>query len=82
MGYTYYQCSINSKLGYPLVATSLRNKQINSIQKVFHPAVIVCKGFNRKWPVVLRYGNTIYSGLDLMDFKVEQKVEKFNSFIK
>ena len=40
MGHTYYQCLINSKLGYPLVSTSLRNKQINSIYKVFHPTVI------------------------------------------
>ena len=48
MGHKYYQCSINSKLGYPLVVALLNNKQINSIQKVFHPTVIASKGFNRK----------------------------------
>ena len=71
MGHTFYQCSIHSKLGYPLVSTSLRNKQINSIQKVFHPVAIASKGFNRKWPVALRCGNNIYSVLNMMDLKVE-----------
>ena len=76
MGHTQYQCSINSKLDYPLVVALLNNKQINSIQNVFHLAVIASKGFNRKWPTALRYGNNIYSGLNMMEFKVEQRVRK------
>ena len=58
MGHTYYQCSINSKVEYTVVASSLRNKQINSVQKVFHPAVIASKRFNGKRYVALRYGKT------------------------
>ena len=35
MGHTHYQCSINSKLGYPLVATSLRKKTVKFILNPF-----------------------------------------------
>ena len=34
------------------------------------------KGFNRHWPEGLRYGNHKYCGLDLIDFRAEQRLRK------
>ena len=69
-------CSINPKLTYPLVASSMSNTQLKSIQSIIHPSVIASKGFNRHWPEGLRYGNHKYCGLDLIDFRVEQRLRK------
>ena len=50
-------CSINPKLTYPLVSSSMNNKQLKSIQSIIRPSVIASKGFNQNWPDGLRYGN-------------------------
>ena len=67
----YQQCSIISKLSYPLLASSLIDRQIGSIHKIIHPSVIAAKGFNRNWPILLRYRNHKYCGLEMLDLKVE-----------
>ena len=54
----------------------MSNKQLKSIQSIIHPSVIASKGFNRNWPEGLRYGNHKYCGLDLIDFRVEQRLRK------
>ena len=69
-------CSIHPKLTYPLVASSMSNKQLKSIQSIIHPSVIASKGFNRNWPEGLRYGNHNYCELALIDFRVEQRLRK------
>ena len=69
-------CSIKSKLFYPLIASSLSDKQLNSIQDLIHPTVISSKGFNKYWPVALRYRIYEYSGLGMMDMRVKQRVRK------
>ena len=69
-------CSINPKLTYPLFAFSMSNKQLKSIHSIIHPSVIAIKGFNRNWPEGLRYGNHKYNGLDLLDYRVEQRLRK------
>ena len=56
-GHIHQLCSINPKLTYPLVASSMSNKQLKSIQSIIYPSVIASKGFNRNWPEGLRYGN-------------------------
>ena len=75
-GHIHQLCSINPKLTYPLVASSMSNKQLKSIQSIIHPSVIASKGFNRNWPEGLRYGNHNYCGLDLIDLRVEQRLRK------
>ena len=72
-GHLYQQCSINPKLSYPLLASSLTDRQIESIHKIIHPSVIVAKGFNRNWPIPLQYGKHKYCGLEMLDLKVEQR---------
>ena len=46
-GHIYQRCSINPKLSYPLLASFLTDKQIDSIHKLIHPLVIASKGLNR-----------------------------------
>ena len=75
-GHIYQQCVSNPILSYPLVASSMSDKQIDKIQQIIHPQVIACKGFNRNWPKALRYGEHELSGLALLDLKVEQRVRK------
>ena len=75
-GHIHQLCSINPKLAHPLVASSMSNKQLKSIQSIIHPSVIASKGFNRNWPAGLRYGNHKYCGLDLIHFRVKQQLRK------
>ena len=81
-GHIHQLCSINPKLTYPLVASSMSNKQLKSIQSIIHPSVIASKEFNRNWPKRLRYGNHRYYGLDLIDFRVEQRLRKIQMLHK
>ena len=76
-GQNYQQCSINPKLSYPLLASSLSDRQIESIQKIIHPSVIAAKGFNRNWQTPLRYGKHKYCELEMLDgFKSGTKIKK------
>ena len=42
-GHVHQLCSINAKLTYPLVASSMNNKQLKSIHSFIHPSVIASK---------------------------------------
>ena len=75
-GHVHQLCSINAKLTYPLVASSMNNKQLKSIHSFIHPSVIVSKWFNRNWPEGLRYGNHKYWGLEILNYRVEQRLRK------
>ena len=45
-GHIHQLCSINPKLTYPLVASSMSNKQLRSIQSIIHPSFNASKGFH------------------------------------
>ena len=75
-GHIHQLCSINLKLTYPQVTSSMNNKQLKLIHSLIHPSVIASKGFNRNWPEGLRYGNHKYCGLDILDYRVEQRLRK------
>ena len=75
-GHIKQLCSINPKLTYPLVASLMSNKQLKSIHSIIHPSVIVSKDFNRNWPEGLRYRNHQYCGLELLVYRVEQRLRK------
>ena len=77
-GHLNQQSSINPKLSYPLLASSLTDKQLDSIEKTIHPSVITAKGFNWNWYIPLRYGKHKYCGLEILDWKVEQHLRKIN----
>ena len=70
-GHIHQLCSINSKLTYPLVTSSMNNKQLKSIHSLVHLSIIASKGFNHNWPEGLRYGNHTYCGLEILDYRVE-----------
>ena len=82
LGDTYQQYVSNSRLSYPLVASSRIDKEINEIQKIINPQIIVSKEFNRYWPTELRYGKHQCSGLAMMDLSAEQRVRKLKFFKK
>ena len=70
-GLLHQLCSINPKLTYPLVTSSLNNKQLKSIHSIILPFFLERKGFNRNWPDGFRYENHQYCGLELLDYRVE-----------
>ena len=63
--YTYQQCKVNPKLNYSLAATSMIDKQINSIHRKVYPEVIASKLFNRKWPRKSRHNYHQYCGINM-----------------
>ena len=75
-GHIQQLCSINPKLTYSLVVSSMNNKLLKLIHSLIHPSVIASKGFNRNWPEGLRYGNHKYCGLEMLDYRVEQRLRK------
>ena len=75
-GHIHQLCLINPKLTYPLVASSMSNKQLKSIYNIIHSSVIVSKGFTRNWPEGLRYSNHQYCGLELLKYIVEHILRK------
>ena len=72
----YFKCKIHPKLTYSLAATSMIEQQTNRLHPKVYPEVITSKRFNRKGPTRLRYGHPKYSGLGLINYKVEQSVKK------
>ena len=78
----YQLCSINPKISYLLVTSSLNNKQLQSIHNIIYPSVIASKGFNRNWPESLRYGSHKFCGLEIMDYWVEQRLKKIQMIHK
>ena len=75
-GHIQQLCSINPKLTYSLVVSSMNNKLLKLIHSLIHPSVIASKEFNRNWPEGLRYGNHKYCGLEMLDYRVEQRLRK------
>ena len=81
-GHIHQLCSINQKLSYPLVVSSMSNTQLKSIHSIIHPSVITNKEFNLNWSEGLRYGNHKYYRLDLLDFRVKQRLRKIQMIHK
>lgn len=54
----------------------MTNRKINKIHGKLHPEVIATKGYNRNWPTKLRYAFHKYTGIGLLDYKVDQGVSK------
>ena len=70
----FQSCFIILKLSYLLFVSPLSNSQLESINNIVNPNVISSKGFNGYWPKSLRYGEHKFSGLEMLDSKVEQRV--------
>ena len=52
------------------------NKKLNSIQSKINPEALSSTGYNKNWAMELRYGRQKYSGIELIYYRVEQRVRK------
>ena len=69
--FLYFISHVLPKLTSPLTSAALDTKQYNKIEGAFHPSVIAAMGYNRTWPIVLRYGTHQYGGLQMKSLEVE-----------
>ena len=74
--HVYNNCLIIPRITYPLATSSLTSKHFNKLHTALYPTVIANKGFNRHFQNPLRYGLHKYSGLGLLDLKIEQGIRK------
>ena len=72
----YNNYSIIPRIPYPLAASSLTNNHFNKLHVALYSAIIASKGFNRHFPIPLRYGLHKYSGLGILDLEVQQGIRK------
>ena len=54
-------------------------KTIQKTEGAFHPSVIAVMGYNRTWPIALRYGTHKYGGLHMKSLDVETLINKYNA---
>ena len=77
-----YQASIyiNShfmpKFIYPFTSACFNTKQYNTIELTILPTAIAKMGFNRTWPIVLRYGSHQCGGLGIRKLETEVTIKK------
>ena len=76
--FLYFISHVLPKLTSPLTSAALDTKQYNKIEGAFHPSVIAAMGYNRTWPIVLRYGTHQYGGLQMKSLEVEALIKKYN----
>ena len=81
-GYIYQIFSIIPNLSYPLVLSSLSNKQLKSIHRIIHPSIIASKEFNQHWPEALRYGFHKFCSLKMIYYRVDQHLRKIQAIPK
>ena len=74
--HVYNNCLIIPRITYPLATSSLTSNHFNKLHTALYPTVIANKGFNRYFQNPLRYGLHKYSGLGLLDLKIEQGIRK------
>lgn len=66
------------KLTSPLTSAVLSTNQYNAIEGTFRPSAIAVMGYNRTWPITLRYGAYQYGGLQMKSLEVEALIKKYN----
>ena len=64
------------KITYPLSCASFSASQYSRLHKTFIPTAISALGYNRHWPLALRYGKHPYGGLQLKNCEVEALILK------
>ena len=74
--FLYFVSHLLPKLTSPLTSAALTTKQYNKIEGAFHPSVIAAMGYNRTWPIALRYGTHLYGGLQMKSLEVEALIKK------
>ena len=70
---------INPTIKYPLTLTCFTDKQIDTIHKSIHSAVIAGMGYTSMWPKTLRYGTDKHCSLKLQHYGLEQLIQKIDT---
>ena len=77
-----YQASIylNShfmpKLIYTFTSVCFNTKQYETIESTILPTAIAKMGFNRTWPIALRYGSRQFGGLGIRKLETQVTIKK------
>ena len=74
--FLYFISHLLPKLTPPPTSAVLTTKQYNKIEGAFHPSVIAAMGYNRTWPIALRYDTPKYGGLQMKSLEVEALIKK------
>ena len=75
----YLNSHLNMKLYFPLTTSSLPEAQYTRINKAHIPQALSSMGFNKTWPIALRFGCHPYGGLQLKHIEVEALIRKLRS---
>ena len=63
------------KLIYPFTSACFNSKQYEKIEANIIPTAIAKMGYNRTWPVALRYGSHLFGGLGLRNLETEAMIK-------
>ena len=64
------------KIIYPFTSACFHSKQYDNIESNILPTAIAKMGFNRTWPVALRYGSYQFGGLRIRKLEIEATIKK------
>ena len=73
--FLYFISHLLPKLTSTLTSAALTTKQYKKIEGAFHPSVIAVMGYNRTWPIALRYGTHKYGGHQMKSLEVEALIK-------
>ena len=74
----YLKTHLFPKLITPLACSHLSTKQYTFLQQQYIPSAISSMGYNKTWPVSLRYGDHKYCGLQLKHLETEALIRKIS----
>ena len=74
--FIYLNSHFMPKLTYPFTSAYFTSNQYNNIESIIIPTKIAKMGFNRTWPLVLRYGSHQFGGLGLRKLETEALIKK------
>ena len=72
----YLNTHLHPKIFHPLTSTSLSSTKYQQLKKAYTNPAISSIGYNRTWPLAMRYGNHNYGGLELKDPSTEAVIKK------
>ena len=64
------------KLIYPFTSAYFTSNQYDKIETNIIPTAIAKMGFNRTWPIALRYGSYLFEGLGMLNLETEAMTKK------
>ena len=74
--FIYLNSHFMPKLTYPFTSVCFTSNQYDNIESIIIPTAIAKMGFNRIWPLALRYGSHPFGGLGLRKLETEISIKK------